>query len=140
MQFSGSYFPWARLLQRIGFLKGVSKPTLEAAGRRLREIIVNNTPVDSGSARAGWTMPVVSGQQVSFRNTIPYITILDEGSSPVTGPWKKPGARTVWGISPYTGRRFIFSSQAPSGIIKPSLEQFNILKTVVAELRSYIMK
>ena len=61
-----------------------------------------NTPVDTGTARAGWKKNV-KANEFTVSNDVPYIGVLDKGRH-------------------MTKRGMRGSNQAPKGIIGPSLE------------------
>lgn len=64
--------------------------------------VKKRTPVDTGTARAGWRKNV-KGDNFTVSNDVPYIGVLDKGRH-------------------MTNRGLRGSKQAPKGIVGPSLE------------------
>jgi len=79
--------------------------------RQLRMLLKDATPVDSGEAKASWTIVRRDETGYSFGNPAPYAHVLEHGSVKGQKPWPQVGPRTV-----EIGGQ-IYSSQAPGGIL-----------------------
>lgn len=75
---------------------------VQKVGREILDEIKSRTPVDTGTARAGWRKQA-STTGFTIENNVPYIGILDKGRH-------------------MTNRGMRGSKQAPRGIVGPSLK------------------
>lgn len=78
----------------ITFMGTTSQELVQGVSAIVEESAKKHTPIKSGRARRGWSSST-SGQGFRVENRVPYITRLEEG----------------------------YSSQAPNGIIKPTLRE-----------------
>ena len=82
--------------------------------RKLRRMMKDVTPIDSGAAQHSWTIVRRDETGYSFGNIAPYAHFLEHGSTKGQKPWPQAGPRTV----ELNGQ--IYSSQAPGGILATS--------------------
>lgn len=109
------------------FLPAVQS-ALKEATERLRDIIVERTPVDTGHFKRSWSSVSFMSGGLSFSADVSYAHVLEEGLYPSVGP------KTV----AFAGG--IYSSQAPGGIIGPVVESDLVVSQIAELIAAHILK
>ena len=109
---------------RIGAIRAVIRPIVE----KIRQLVIARTPVDKGTAKAGWSELYTAPEGLSFTNPVAYMHVLEEGLYPGVGP------KTV----AYAGG--IYSSQAPGGMITPIMEDKALIDGMADEIADKLIR
>jgi len=88
----------------------------------------NNSPVYTGRFKSNWHSDI-SGNRVTISNISDYAKYIEYGSIPGEYPWPSVGKRTMM----YEGR--IYSSQAPGGVLRKTLQSNNITRIIERHFR-----